>query len=79
MEWLYHSPWLEGHGVPPILRMKKLQVRLVNNLVFYLLKASCCRRGGPQTSKTDIGRRGKPLCYQVLPAPTLLSAGGGKR
>lgn len=56
----------------------KLQARLVNNLVFYLPKASCCRHRGPKTSRgMEEGGVSHPA-YQVLPAPILLLAGGGK-
>ena len=41
----------------------------VNNLVFYLPKASCCRHWGPKTSRRDGGGGSHPAS-QVLPAPS---------
>ena len=41
----------------------------VNNLVFYLPKASCCRHWGPKTSRSDGGGVSHPAS-QVLPAPS---------
>lgn len=64
-------------GCPWILRIK-LQARLVNNLVFYLPKASCGRHGSPKTSRRDGGGGVNHPAYQVPPALILLPAEGGK-
>ena len=49
----------------------------VNNLVFYLPKASCCRHWGPKTSRRD-GGGGEPSCLPGAACPTLLPAGDGR-
>ena len=48
----------------------------VNNLVFYLSKASCCRHSSPKTSRRD-GRSG-PSCLPGAACPILLPAGDGR-
>ena len=50
----------------------------VNNLVFYLPKASCCRRWGPKTSRRDEGWGGEPSCLPAAACPILLPAGDGR-
>ena len=49
----------------------------VNNLVFYLPKASCCRHWGPKTSRRD-GGGGEPSCLPGAACPILLPAGDGR-
>ena len=49
----------------------------VNNLVFYLPKASCCRHWGPKTSRRD-GGGGGPSCLPSAACPILLPTGDGR-
>lgn len=65
-------------GCHPFLRMKKLQARLVNNPSLLFAQGQLLQ--APRTPDFQNRQREgvNPSAYQVLLAPTLLSAGGGK-